>query len=192
MRLDLNVFGRLTVLVVLRRCRRGCLLPCEKNVASASSREQMPLTAWVATLNGLRLEHSAKLNPDRSVSHSTAWIGSRAELDARWLLRRWLKSESPSIPVRISTMAVALCGANNLRTSITGVIAKHSRNSCMDPLQSAGSLVSTEGSPWVIAALSSPMRNWLKNSKAAFSPIRNWRRWSWVFKRCAIPALSVN
>ena len=136
-----------TRLVVLRVGHWVCLLTYEKKAASASGREQMPLTACVATLNGLRLEHSAKLNPDRRVSQRTAWIGSRAEFNVRWLFRRWLKSASASIPARISTIAAALWGTNNFRTSITGVIPNHSRNSCIDPLQFAGSLVSTEGSP---------------------------------------------
>ena len=83
MPLDLSYGGRLgpaaiglTTGVVLRPVR-------DLNTAASSSGvEQVCRTACVAIPSGLRLVVVAKSVSDRSMSHSTAWIGSRAGCDA--------------------------------------------------------------------------------------------------------------
>ena len=52
------------------------------NVASSSGVEQTCRTACVAMPSGLRLVSVAKSVPERNMSHSTAWIGSKAGCDA--------------------------------------------------------------------------------------------------------------
>ena len=60
--------------------------------ASTTGEEHVPLKAWAATFTGLRLVHSSKSTTDRSASHNTACIGSKAGYAARCLHNRWLKS----------------------------------------------------------------------------------------------------
>ena len=57
---------------------RALGLACEKIVATESGDKQVPPMAWIAIPSELRLEHSAKSSPERSVSQSTACIGSSA------------------------------------------------------------------------------------------------------------------
>ena len=51
-------------------------------VASSSGVEQTCRTACVAMPSGLRIVSMAKSVPERNMSHSTAWIGSKAGCDA--------------------------------------------------------------------------------------------------------------